>query len=646
MTDPRDKDLGLDRKIERRDFLNGVAVAVGASLLTPRSLLGLPADHFAPEKAASYYPPALTGLRGSTDGTFESAHALKDGTLKIAAPFDTGESYDLVVVGAGISGLAAAHFYRQAAGPSARVLLLDNHDDFGGHARRNEFTAGGRVIVGYGGTQSIDSPGPYSAVAKGLVNDLGIDVSRWRSVLDEDVYKGLTSATFFDRETFGEDKLVKSLGRRRDENFDDPARSAAFQEAPFSAAVRRDIHRLETEAFDPWPALPSAEKKARLLRMSYASFLTDVWKLDRGVLPFYQTRPHGLFGVGIDAVCALDGWGVDLPGFSGLKLEPGYIQGMNRDAMRAEEASGYYFHFPDGNATVARLLVQRLIPAVLQGATADDVVGARADYGRLDEPGAAVRLRLNSTVVQVKHRGDAASAREVEVAYLRGEKVQRVTAKRVVMACWNAMIPHLCPDLPSEQREALSFAVKVPLVYTNVLVRNWTAFQKLGVRNVSSPGGYWGGFALDFPVRLRGYLNPRNPDEPIVVHLSRAPCAPGRPARDQHRLGRMELLNTSFAEMERQTRGVMARALGAGGFDPARDVLAMTVNRWPHGYAYQYNALFDPFWVEGKEPPCVRARRPFGRVFIANSDADAYAYTDCAIDQAHRAVQELLAATA
>ena len=132
MTDPRDKQLGLGQKIERRDFLNGMAVTVGASLLSPRALLGLEADDFAPEKAASYYPPALTGLRGSTDGTFESAHALKDGAFRMAAPLDTGESYDLVVVGAGISGLAAAHFYRQAAGPSARVLILDNHDDFGG----------------------------------------------------------------------------------------------------------------------------------------------------------------------------------------------------------------------------------------------------------------------------------------------------------------------------------------------------------------------------------------------------------------------------------------------------------------------------------------------------------------------------------
>ena len=645
MKNPRDRELGLGRSIDRRDFLNGVALTAGASLLSPREILGLgQTDAYAPEKAPSYYPPALTGLRGSTDGTFESAHALKDGGLKLGAARDTGEAYDLVVVGAGISGLAAAHFYREAAGTSARVLLLDNHDDFGGHARRNEFKAGDRVIVSYGGTQSIDSPGPYSDVAKGLVTALGIDVSRWRSVLDEEAYKGLDSATFFDRETFGEDKLVKNLGRRRDQDFDDPARSAAFQQAPLTEGVRRDIRRLETEAFDPWPDLTSALKKGRLLRMSYADFLTDVWKLDRGVLPFYQTRPHGLFGVGIDAMSALDGWGLGLPGFSGLKLEAGYIQGMNRDAMRAPEAGRYYFHFPDGNATVARLLVQRLIPAVLEGATADDVVIARADYGRLDEPGAKVRLRLNSTVVQVKHTGGAETAREVEVAYLRGGQLERVRAKRVVLACWSVMIPHLCPELPPEQKEALAFAVKVPLVYTNVLVRNWTAFQKLGIRNVSSPGGYWRGFALDFPLRLRGYVSPRNPEEPIVVHLSRTPCAPGRPIRDQHRIGRMELLNTSFAEMERQTRELMARAMGAGGFDPARDVLAMTVNRWPHGYAYQYNALFDRFWLEGAEPPCVRARRPFGRITIANSDACAYAYTDGAIDQAHRAVQELLAA--
>ena len=164
--------------ISRRDFLNGMAIGVGASLLAPRRLLGFAADEFAPEKAASYYPPALTGLRGSAPGAFETAHDLKDGFFRVTTPEDTGEEYDLVVVGGGISGLAAAFFFRQKS-PRARVLILENHDDFGGHARRNEFRDGDRVYVSYGGTLAIDSPAPYSAVASALVTELGVNVTRW-----------------------------------------------------------------------------------------------------------------------------------------------------------------------------------------------------------------------------------------------------------------------------------------------------------------------------------------------------------------------------------------------------------------------------------------------------------------------------------
>ena len=647
MKHPRDRSLGLHLKIDRRDFLNGLALGTGALMLSPRTLLGLPAgEDFAPEKAPGYYPPALTGLRGSHKGSYETAHDLKDGFFERTPPLDTGESYDLVVVGAGISGLSAAHFFQKTAGAGAKVLILDNHDDFGGHARRNEFNEGGRLLVSYGGTLAIDSPAPYSAVAKGLISELGIDVGRWEKVLERDVYAGLGQATFFDKETFGQDKLVKGLGR----NFWAPdARKgpdpAALAEAPLSDAAKRDILRLETEAFDPWPGVASSEKKARLLRMTYAHFLTDVWKLDAGLVPYYQKRPHGLFGVGIDAVSGLDAWGLGFPGFDGLKLEPGNVRGMNRDAMRGDDPEEYFFHYPDGNATVARLLVRRLVPAAMPGSTADDVVTARADYAKLDDAANPVRLRLNSTVVQVQNAGAPASAREVEVTYVRGGKLHKVRAKACVMACWSAVIPHLCPEMSEAQRDALAFAVKVPLVYTSVLVRNWTAFRKLGLSGVSCPGSYWSSLRLDIPVSVGAYHCPRDPEGPIVVNLSRVPCEPGlATARDQHRAGRQELLDTPFEEMERQIRDLMSRVLGAGGFDAARDIRAITVNRWPHGYAYQYNALFDSFWREGGEQPCVVARKPFGRIFIANSDADAYAYTDAAIDQARRAVNELLAA--
>jgi spermidine dehydrogenase len=652
MTDPRDRRLGMDRAITRRDFLNGVAVGTLGGLLLPRWLEGRELPPFAPERSPDYYPPALTGLRGSHDGSWETAHALRDGDFweQVGAPLATGESYDLVVVGAGISGLSAAHYFRKHLGSGARVLVLDNHDDFGGHAKRNELRHGDRSYLGYGGTFSIDSPAPYSAVAKGLIQELGIDVASFQAHVDWSLYSslGLERAIFFDKETFGADRLLPDPGgRRRSQASGRGASKDPWErfmaEAPMAEAARRDLRRLYTEERDYLPGLTSDQKKARLARISYAAFLTDVVKADRGVLPFLQTRTHSLYGFGIDAVPAQDAWGLGLPGFAGLGLEAGPGPGMGRDAIRSEEAERYFFHFPDGNASVARLLVRRLVPGALPGTSAEDVVSSRLDYARLDEPGAAARIRLNSTVVRVAHVGDPATAREVEVGYVRGGRLQTVRARACIFACWNSVIPHLCAELPEAQRQALSDAVKVPLVYTNVLVRNWQSFVKLKVAGVHAPGGFHTEVNLDMPVSIGSYRFTKSPDEPIVLHLSKTPCQPGLPARDQHRAGRAQLLATPFPTFERNIRDQLARILAPGGFDPAADILAITVNRWPHGYAYQYNSLADPFWLEGGEQPCAVARRPFGRLAIANADADAYSYTDAAIDQAHRAVQEVLA---
>jgi spermidine dehydrogenase len=628
-----DDDLGLGRPIARRDFLNGVAMTVGASFLAPPWLRAM--EGLAPGDAGTAYPPALTGLRGSHDGTYLAAHALRDGQFWKSAPDvkDAGEAYDLVVVGAGISGLSAAHFYRKAKGSRARILLLDNHDDFGGHARRNEFRHGERLVIAHGGTQAIDSPAPYSKEALALLKELGIDIGRWKDTIDEGAYDalGLKRATFFDRETFGADRLVVG---------DQPWTSEA---APLSARVKEALSRLDSDARDHFPGVPSSELKARLARLSYADYLTKVAGFDAGILPYLQARPHSLYGVGVEAVSALDAWGLEYPGFAGLKLDPGGVQGMNRDAIpRPKDAPEEFFHFPDGNATIARRLVQRLVPGVCGGATIEDVVTARFDYGRLDEAGAPARIRLGSTVVRVRHQGPE-KARTVEVTYVKDGVAQAVRGAQVVLACWNGVIPHLCPELPAEQKAALADSTKVPLLYTSVFVRDWTAAARLKVRSVYSPGSYHTRVSLSPPVTVGGYRAPRRPEEPMALHLTKTPCQPGLPARDQHRAGRLQLLTATFADFERSIRDQLARTLGGGGFDPARDILAITVNRWPHGYAYQYNSLFDAFWRDGTEPPCVRARKPFGRIAIANADADAYSYTDAAIDQAWRAVGELLA---
>jgi spermidine dehydrogenase len=646
MSDQTDRELGMSRSITRRDFLNGVAVSAGASLMPWHLLAG--AD---PEKSPAYYPPALTGLRGSHSGSFEAAHALRDGTFwdSAGAPQDTGESYDLIVVGGGISGLSAAHFYRKTAGANARILILDNHDDFGGHAKRNEFRVGSAFRLGFGGTYSIESPAPYSREARGLIEELGIDVASYPKYHDAKLYRslGLHPKIFFDKETFGMDRLVTSPASfgGGEKDYANAGESEAWKkmlaEAPIAPQAKSDFDRLLRDEQDYFPGLSSTEKKAKLARISYASFLSDEVKVHPDVVKIFQAVPHPLFGVGIDAVAAQDAWGFDLPGFAGLKLDPSPGKGMNRDAIPNEEAEKYFFHFPDGNATIARLLVRKLIPDAIAGSTASDVILARANYSNLDSAASPVKVRLNSTAVRVKHVGDAAAAKEVEVAYAHGGKVYTAKGRNCILACWHVVIPYICDELPQKQREALASAQKVPLLYTNVALSNWTSFQKLNTNAVYAPGCYHTRVGLDLAVSMGGYECARKPEEPILVHMMKAACQPGRPAREQHMLGRIELFETSFEAMEREIRSQLARTLGAGGFDPARDIAAITVNRWPHGYAYEYNSLWDSFWLEGGETPCEVARKPFGRIAIANADAGAYAYTDEAINQAWRAVGEL-----
>src|SRR4029077_11362972 len=330
-----------------------------------------------------------------------------------------------------------------------------------------------------------------------------------------------------------------------------------------------------------------------------------------------------------------------LPGFQGMNLDPGPAPRMSYSAAGYSTGGSARFHFPDGNATIARLLVRELIPEAMPGHSVEDVVTSQVAYDRLDHPTNTARIRLNSTVVRVQNAADTKSSQGVIVAYAGAGKVFTARAKGCVLACWNMTIPYLCPDLPEKQKDALHFLVKVPLVYTSVGLRNWTAFQKLGVSNIHAPGAYWNSMNLNWTVNIGDYRSPRSPEEPILLHMSRTPCKPGLPAREQHKAGRMELLVTPFELFERKIRDQLSRTLAAGGFDAARDIEAITVNRWPHGYGYEYNPLFDPEWPAGQAPHIV-GRKQFGRIAVANSDSGATAYTDVAIDQAYRAVDELL----
>jgi spermidine dehydrogenase len=645
----RDRELGMHCNITRRDFLNGMVMGAGGVLSSPwlGRMLAAQTPQLSAQDRVGYYPPTLTGMRGSHPGAFEVAHALRDGTFwdEAGKPVDTGEIYDLVVVGGGISGLAAAYFYRKQAGSAARILVLDNHDDFGGHAKRNEFHLGGRVELTNGGTVSIESPFPYSKEARGLLTELGIDPpALQKKYAGNSAFNGLGFGYFFDKETFGTERLVTNAPG----GFGQQAASGKWMEflarTPLSAQAQQDIARIQEAKIDYMQGVPQEQKKAQLSKMSYKDFLLNVVKAHPDVVPFYQPRTHGLYGIGIDAVSALDCWAIHFPGFQGMGLDRVPSKGLSFTALgEVTPQEEFHFHFPDGNASIARMLVRSLVPGSAPGNTAEDIVTAKMDYSRLDQKESPIRIRLNSTVVLAKHLGDAVSAKHVEIVYGLDQKAYSVRAKGAVLACWNMVIPYLCPELSAEQKQALHYGVKVPLVYTVVGLRNWTAFRKVGVRGVSCPGMYHTSLNLDQGPSIGEYRAAQSPDDPVLVHMLRTPCQPGLSAREQQRAGHYELLATPFDTFERNIRDQFARVLGSGGFDPARDIEAITVNRWPHGYAYEYNPLWDTDWPEGKRP-CDIARRPFGRITIANSDAAAAAYTDQAIDQGHRAVQELLSA--
>ena len=627
MKKPSDKRLGMQRAITRRDFVQGAAVAAGAALQAGAlSFSGVTNATAAGSAGAQRmtiadYPPVKTGMRGSHPGAYEIAHALARDGAKFPEPKSTEEHYDLIVVGAGISGLAAAHYYQKRFGADSKILLLENHDDFGGHAKRNEFHQSGEMVLSLGGTHNLEW-WSFSKTVNAFMQEHGVDCKGMRKQMEFAYGRDAPNspAMWFDETTYGVNRLVTNF------NLSAKLTTEDIDKIPISDAGRDSLKRF----YDSAPSLEDwteAEAEDRLSSISYPDFLRQYGGLTEDAVQLFDKEEHGSWGLEMRAISAAEAMWEGYPG--------AHLFGEDW----SEDSFGYpVAMWPDGNASLVRLMVAKLVPQSAPNATAENVAMTQFDYSALDRESANVRLRLNSTVIGVDNIDQG-----VSVTYASSEgELKQVSARHSVLACYHSIIPHLCPAMSDTQKAALKYQVKVPMILTNVLLRNSQALDKLGVDAVSCPGRLHARLFLFKGLHTGGYKRSDTADEAVslVFWGSVSPPEDAVDIRSQLRGSRQKLLELSFEDFEREVRTVLDGLLGPAGFDVAEDILAITVNRWPHGYAYEYMQLWDPEWESGEAPHEI-ARQPFGSITIANADAGASAYTHVAIDQAYRAVADL-----
>jgi spermidine dehydrogenase len=618
-----DDRLGMNEPISRRDFVNGVVLAGAGMLLNGRA----PAMAISPADAWNGYG-GVGDYRASNGNTYDvmnAAHAMRDGAFERTAATDTGEMYDLVSVGGGLSGLAAAVFFQKNKG--GRCLVLDNHPIFGGEAKRNEFRIDGQSLIAHQGSAIFLVP-QQGGYTDSFYEMIGMD----RSTLDYQKWRGPSPEMQLHQSPYAEPKdygfyFGAQFGKRPGVWVIDPW-GRKLDGAPLSDAVKADLMRWRTVRDDgPRPQTEGDAISRQLDTITLEDHLMARHRISREtVRNFLSPVEGGGYGLGPDALSAYCAYAIETE-FPG----------------DGDEALGDQM-FPDGNTGFARLMVKTLIPDAFAGPhTVEAVWQSRVNFTALDRAGQNTRIRLNATVVRVEHAGDPASAPHVVITYAKGKRLFRVKARAVVMAGGSWTSKHIVRDLPSSHREAYAQFYRSPCLMANVAVRNWRFLYKMGMSGCR----WFEGLGNYLSVRRMATIGSESPtigpDSPTVLTIKVLFAQPGLPIAEQGAQGRAKLLGTSFAQYERAFRQQLADMFAPGGFDPRRDIAGIILNRWGHAYVNPQPGFF--FGVGGMPAPRdVLRDAPHGRIAFANTDLAGAMDHRNSIREADRAVKQLVGA--
>lgn len=608
-------DAGMSCPISRRDFLNGVLIGSGAALLSRPA----PAASGKAAATAAYSPSgsAWTGYggvgdyrwaNGNTQAVIDAAHGIRDRQYPDASALPVDETYDVVIVGGGFSGVTAAYEFNKLRKPGQTCLLLENHPMLGGEAKQNEFDVDGRRLIAPQGSNGglVVKPGDqvggrYEVYAE-YYRELGLP-SRYelepvaggaeKYVLPNDHFDPMIlESRFATGYYFADEGWVR-----------DPI-AARFANTPWPAGVQKELDDFVNNRRDVVSGKPDADRW--LDSISYYDLL-DTLGYGREVRSYVDP----LLGVGNFGVC---GNAVSAHAAKRLTL-PGTIPSNTPNRFADIDVVS----FPGGNATILRKMLTRVLPDAIGGdGSLSAVAHGPIDFAALDKADAPVRIRLESTAVRIRHDGAPSSAGAAIVTYARGGKLHNVRAKAVVVATGGWVSRNIVADLPQAHAEAYREFRYGPVVTANVAVRHWRFFDKLGFAAARWFSGLGWHVCVRRNVALSKDTPPLTPNSPIVLTFYIPLLNPSVDPAVQGQVGRAQLLAMSYADFERQIREQMTQMFGAAGFDARRDIAGIVINRWGHAYFAPPLGFF--FGSAGKAAPHEVLRTPHGRIIFAHSE--------------------------